>query len=162
ARQNADEPPARLEVARANRRAGDIRQFVGEHAAAQQAYGQALAAARTLAAEFPGEPAFPYEQALCCARLAEALLASGQLPGAALRGGGGPAGGAARGPPRGGRLPRGAGARPPGPGEAPEAEGRAPARGRAAAAPPRHPGPVGEESPRRAAVPPRPGRNPPD
>jgi tetratricopeptide (TPR) repeat protein len=83
ARQNADEPPARLEVVRAYRRAGDIRQFVGEHAAAQQAYGQALAAARTLAAEFPGEPAYSYELALCCARRAEALLASGQLPGAA-------------------------------------------------------------------------------
>jgi serine/threonine protein kinase/Flp pilus assembly protein TadD len=85
ARQNADEPPARLEVSRAYRRAGDIQQFVGEHAVAQQAYGQALATARTLAAEFPGEAEFSYELALCCARRAEALAAAGQLPGAADR-----------------------------------------------------------------------------
>jgi tetratricopeptide (TPR) repeat protein len=83
AQQNSTDPPVRLEVSRAHRRAGDIQRFVGDHAAAQQAYGMAIVPSQELANEFPGQPEYSYELAVTHNALAEELLQTGQGPAAA-------------------------------------------------------------------------------
>jgi serine/threonine protein kinase/tetratricopeptide (TPR) repeat protein len=74
AEQNDLDIPARLEVSRAYRRVGDIQEFVGENAAAQQAYEAAIARARELATEFPFEAEYTHQLAACHIALGEALL----------------------------------------------------------------------------------------
>jgi serine/threonine protein kinase/tetratricopeptide (TPR) repeat protein len=78
AQQNSSDTPARLEVSRAQRRAGDIQRFVGDYAAARQAYITAVARAQDLGAEFPGESQYSYELAVCHNALAEELMETGE------------------------------------------------------------------------------------
>jgi serine/threonine protein kinase/Tfp pilus assembly protein PilF len=77
--QNNSDTPARLEVSRAYRRVGDIQKFVGEHAAAQEAYLAAI----NRAGELSTEPESSYELSVCHNAMAELLSETGQLPSAA-------------------------------------------------------------------------------
>jgi serine/threonine protein kinase/tetratricopeptide (TPR) repeat protein len=79
AEQNSSDPRVRLDVGRAYRRVGDIRRFVGEHAAAQEAYLAAIATGQALTAESPDEPEFQYEVADSHNALGGDLLETGQL-----------------------------------------------------------------------------------
>jgi serine/threonine protein kinase/Tfp pilus assembly protein PilF len=79
---NSSQSPVRLEVTRAHRRAGDIQRFIGDHAAAQEAYRLALVPAQELATEFRDEPEYGYELAMCHNALAEELLETDQTPAA--------------------------------------------------------------------------------
>jgi tetratricopeptide (TPR) repeat protein len=80
---NNTQSSVRLEVSRAHRRAGDIKRFVGDHAAAQQGYRLAIVPAQELTAEFPGQPEYAYELAVTHNALAEELLSTGQMLAAA-------------------------------------------------------------------------------
>jgi serine/threonine protein kinase/Tfp pilus assembly protein PilF len=82
AEENSSQSPVRLEVTRAHRRAGDIQRFIGDHAAAQEAYRLALVPAQELTAEFPDEPEYAYELAVSQNALAEELLKTDQTPAA--------------------------------------------------------------------------------
>jgi tetratricopeptide (TPR) repeat protein len=75
---NSTQSPVRLEVSRAHRRAGDIQRFVGDHAAAQQAYRLAIVPGQALVSEFPGQPEYCYDLAITHNALAEELLGSGE------------------------------------------------------------------------------------
>jgi serine/threonine protein kinase/tetratricopeptide (TPR) repeat protein len=82
AQQNDSDTPARFEVSRAHRRVGDIQEFVGENAAAQQAYVAATARAQELAAGFPDEPKYAHQLAVCHNALGKALVPINQMPAA--------------------------------------------------------------------------------
>jgi serine/threonine-protein kinase len=71
AEQNGSDAPARLQVSRARRRVGDIEKLVGEVPAAKQAYTSALTEVSELVNEFPDEPEYGYELAVCHNSLGE-------------------------------------------------------------------------------------------
>jgi eukaryotic-like serine/threonine-protein kinase len=58
AEQNSDDPGVRFEMSRAHSRAGAIHTALLRHARAKQAYGQSLALAEQLAADYPEEPKY--------------------------------------------------------------------------------------------------------
>jgi len=80
AEQNSTEAPVRLAVSRAHRRAGDIQRFVGELTAAHAAYESAIAKGQELANDYPDEPDYCHELAVCHNALGEELLETGWMP----------------------------------------------------------------------------------
>ncbi len=71
-RQQGDDPALRRESAVAQLRVGDILRLLGDHARAEQAYGQAIPRLRALGDDFPSQPEFRR-------RLADALNFRGEV-----------------------------------------------------------------------------------
>jgi serine/threonine protein kinase len=83
AREHGSDPAARFETAKAARRVGDIRHTLGEHAAASQAYEQALTGLVALQTEYPDNLDYRTELAHCQTSRGSFFRDTGRLAGAA-------------------------------------------------------------------------------
>jgi serine/threonine-protein kinase len=75
-KEKGTDPVVRWETASAYLRVGDIQKRLGRQAAAEEAYGAAIALFQALAAEFPRRPAYRHLLAGCYTNLGGSLLAN--------------------------------------------------------------------------------------
>jgi serine/threonine protein kinase/tetratricopeptide (TPR) repeat protein len=82
AEQNSDDPEVRHEMAKAYGKVGEIRDLLGEHAAAEEAYDRSNALLEELAEQSPAEPVYRFDLGENLVRLGQLQMEKGRYSGA--------------------------------------------------------------------------------